>query len=132
MRSFLVWLSLAFVAMLGISYFLHTRYFAVNGGPAYRFDLLVVGNVLLALLSLAGYLMIAKAVKDKNPNALMRAKTGGMMLKFLVTIGAMLAYIFAFNRIVHKPSIFTFLGMYLVYAIIEALCLSKTARTTPS
>ncbi len=125
---FLIWLFLAFLLVSGICYWLDQSIFSLEGNPVYSFKILMIGNILLALVSLFNFLIIKKAVGDKNPNALIRAKTGGMMLKFFVAIGAMLAYIFINNKQVHKPTIFVFLGIYIVYAIIEALELSKIAK----
>lgn len=128
MRAFFISIIVAFLSICGICYFLDRQYFATNSGPVYSFKILLVANTLLALLSIGNYLIVYNASKNKNPNALVRAKTSGMMLKFFVSIAALLAYIFINNRIVHKPSIYVFFGMYIIYMIIETIYLTRIAK----
>lgn len=90
---------------------------------------LQIGNGALWLITLISYLLIAGSLKDTNPNAMVRAKMSGTILKFFTVIILVLAYIFINDReIPHKANIFVFLGMYVVYIAIEALFLSNMAR----
>lgn len=90
---------------------------------------LQIGNAALWLITLISYLLIASSLKDTNPNAMVRAKMSGTILKFFAVIILVLAYIFINDRVIpHKANIFVFLGMYVIYVSIEALFLSNMAR----
>lgn len=93
---------------------------------------LQIGNVSLWLITLLSFLMVSKSLKNPNPNAMIRAKMSGTLLKFFAVILLVLAYIFINNRqLPHKASIFVFLALYVVYIGIEALFLSNMARKKP-
>lgn len=129
MRFFLLLLIITFLVLCGVCLALHYQVFVPQRDPNYHLSILLIANVLLAVLSLANYFIILDGLKNDNPNALVRAKTGGMMLKFFVAIGALLVYIFINHRVtVHKPTIYVFMGMYVVYAIAEATTLSKVVK----
>jgi|SRR5690606_31656410 len=124
MRSaFLLTLLLLFVLCSGIIYYLDTLQ------VGFDFPALMVGNVLLAGISLLSVALVKRGVSSNNPNTFVRAKMSATMVKFFVCIIALLAYVFLNNRqLPHKPSLFLFVGMYLIYAIIESAHLSKIAR----
>jgi len=122
MRSFFLLMAVAFLLITGISYGLYQQ------GWVPDFKLLLAGNLILALIAVANFFIITRAAKNDNPNVLVRAKTAGAMLKFFVAIGALLLYIFINNRVINKPTIFIFLGMYLIYTIIETVKLARLVK----
>lgn len=115
-------MAVAFLLITGISYGLYQQ------GWVPDFKLLLAGNLILALIAVANFFIITRAAKNDNPNVLVRAKTAGAMLKFFVAIGALLLYIFINNRVINKPTIFIFLGMYLIYTIIETVKLARLVK----
>lgn len=100
--------------------------------PAFELIPLLCGNVIWALLTLTSFLLIKKAINLDNPNAMLRAKLSGLILKFLISVGALMIYIFVNNREVHKPSLFLFLGMYIAYVVLETISLSHIAKNNNS
>lgn len=104
-------------------------YFYCQTNELLDFIPLLVGNVAMFIITMVSYSMIAKSLKVENPNALMRAKTAGTMLKFFSVISLVLAYIFLFDReLKHKPNIYTFVVVYIVYMLIESIFLSRMAH----
>jgi len=103
-------------------------YYLYSQNPAYDFASLLIGNIILALVSLLSFNIIKRGIRSGNSNAFVRSKMTGTMLKFFICIAILLIYIFVNDRQVHKPSLFLFLGMYVVYSAIEAVPLSKMAR----
>lgn len=121
--AFLLTLFLVFLLSAGIIYYLDTRHIGFD------FLALMIGNVLLAVISLLSALLVLQGIKSNNPNAFVRAKMTGTMIKFFACILALLVYVFLNDRsLPHKPSLFLFIGMYIIYAIIESAYLSKVAR----
>lgn len=108
-------------------------YFYTQTNPLLDFGPLMIGNVALFLISMFSYSIISTSLKNENPNALLRAKMTGTMLKFFSIISLVLAYVFFFDReLEHKPNVFTFVVLYVIYMIIESIFLSKLAHTNKS
>lgn len=103
-------------------------YYLYSQTPAYAIVALTTGNIVLAIISISSFAIVQNGIKSNNPQAFVRAKMSATMLKFFLCIAMLLAYIFANNRQVHKPSLFLFIGMYAVYSVLEAVPLSKMAR----
>lgn len=104
-------------------------YFYSRTNEMIDFIPLLIGNIALYLISMLSYSLISKSLKSENPNALMQAKMTGTMLKFFSVITLVLAYVFIFDReLKHKPNVYTFVGLYVVYMLIESVFLSNLAR----
>lgn len=94
---------------------------------------LQIGNAIVALVTIFSFALISKSLTDKNPNAMVRAKMSGTILKFFTVIILVLIYLFINNRVLpHKANIFVFLGIYVVYVGIESYFLSILARSKKS
>lgn len=121
-RSFFLSIFLTVLILLGLTIYLHNR------DTGFELMPLIIGNLLLAGISLLSFLMIKKGIK-RSGHAFLRAKYSAMLLKFFICLGALLGYIFAIGREnIYKPAIFLLLGMYVVYAALEAIPLSKMAK----
>lgn len=111
------------IAIAVILYFVHQNNELIDNLA------LQIGNFALWGVTLISYFLIAKSLKDPNPNAMIRAKMGGTILKFFSVILMVLAYVFIHDRqIPHKVNIFIFLGIYVLYVGIEAVILSGLAQ----
>lgn len=121
-RSFIISIIITASLLAALVYYLYQT------DSNYDLISLIVGDIALASISLFSFFTIVKGLKSENPNALIRAKYTGTLIKFFLCIGLLVAYIFINNKQVHKPSLFLFLGMYVVYSVLEAIPLSKLAR----
>jgi|SRR5690606_22989183 Ca2+/Na+ antiporter len=121
-HKFVISVVVVFLALSGLIYYLSTQQ------PAYALGPLLIGNAMLALVSLLSFNIIKRGIKSGNPNAFVRSKMTGTLLKFFICVAILLIYVFLNDRQIHKPSLFLFLGMYAVYSAIEAVPLSKMAR----
>ncbi len=121
-RNFFLSLIVVFLLSAGLIYFLSMQ------NPALDLVFLIIGDALLALISLVSFVVIKKGIDSENANAFVRAKMTGTLIKFFLCITILLIYIFVNDRQVHKPSLFLFLGLYVVYSAIEAVPLSRMAR----
>ncbi|WP_118974616.1 hypothetical protein [Taibaiella koreensis] len=121
-HKFVITVIVVCLILSGLIYYLHEQ------NPAYDIASLTIGNVTLAMVSLLSFNIIKRGIRADNPNSFVRAKMTGTMLKFFICIAILLIYIFVKDRVVHKPSLFLFLGMYVVYSAIEAVPLSQLAK----
>jgi hypothetical protein len=105
--------------------------FLHNQNPLYSLVPLIIGDIALALVSIISFTVIEKGINSGDGNAFVRAKMSAAMIKFFICIALLLSYIFINkmnNALVHKPSLFLFIGMYAVFSALEAIPLSSIAK----
>ena len=95
--------------------------------PEYRFNVLMAGNVVMAVLSLLTYFIVTKTINER-PEAFVRGVYSATFLKLMVCLVSILTYALLNKKDIHKPSLFVLFGIYAVYAVVEALVLSKLAK----
>lgn len=103
-------------------------YGVCNKNPVYDVPALMTGNVLLAMLSLITYVNLNNGIKANNPNAFVRAKMTSTMIRIFAFVMLILAYIFIVGKVNVKPNVFFFMGIYVIYTIIESAILSNLAK----
>jgi hypothetical protein len=86
-------------------------------------------NLFLFFISIGGFLLQRKGLESPNPQAFVRGMYASMMFKMFICIIVVLIYVFLFRSKINKPGIFTAMGMYVVYAVVEVTALMKLART---
>jgi hypothetical protein len=91
-------------------------------------DVLIIGNVVLFLVSLASFFLGRKGLTDSNPHAFVRSIYTGMIVKLFACAIAVFIYAATSNAGVNKPSLFILMGLYVVYTFIEVSLLTKMLR----
>jgi hypothetical protein len=86
-------------------------------------------NLFLFFISIGGFLLQRKGLESPNPQAFVRGMYASMMFKMFICIIVVLIYVFLFRSKINKPGIFTAMGMYIVYTVVEVTALMKLART---
>ncbi len=120
-RNFVLVIAFIFLLLTAIFFVLKTS------APAYRFNVLMTGNAVMAVLSLLTFFIVQKTMNDK-PEAFVRGVYGATFLKLLICIGSILFYALLNRQHIHKPSLFVLFGIYAVYTAAESWMLSKLAR----
>jgi hypothetical protein len=95
-------------------------------------NVLIIGNLLLAVITLISFAVSAKGLHNKNPHAFVRSAYGGIMIKLFICIIAAVIYIATFKKDLNKPALFTLMGLYLVYTFIEVSQLTKLLKNQPN
>lgn len=122
-RVFVVSVIVLFIAMTAVFFWLR------SAAPEYDFSVLMVGNVVMALLSLATFFMVTKKIHGR-PDAFVRGVYSSSFLKLSVCIISVVVYALIKRPEVHKPSLFALFGVYAVYTAVETWLLSRLARET--
>ena len=89
---------------------------------------LVWANVFLLIISLGGFLLQRKGLQSPNPQAFVRGVYISMMFKMFITMIVVLIYVFIVRSKINKPGLFTAMGMYIIYTVIEVSALMKVVR----
>lgn len=100
-----------------------------TSSPAFSFPVLMIGNGLMAGLSLLTYYIVQQKIKSR-PEAFVRGVYSATFLKLMICMVAMLLYILLYRKTIHKPSIFVLFGIYAIYTAIETIMLQKLAKKT--
>ncbi|MEO6905289.1 MAG: hypothetical protein ABI148_02940 [Ginsengibacter sp.] len=94
----------------------------------FNIDFLLAANVILFLLTCFGFFIQTKGVRSKNVHAFIRGIYSSLLLKMFVIVIAIIIYILVMGGQVNTPSLFTSMGLYLVYTSMEVIQLMKIAR----
>lgn len=86
---------------------------------------LIGANCLFFLTSLVAFSMQRKAMENSNPNVFIRNVMGTMMLKMLVCLAAVMAYVLGAGKNFNKPSVYISMLIYLVYLVVEVALVMK-------
>ena len=86
---------------------------------------LIGANSLFFLTSLFAFRVQRKAMENSNPNVFIRSVMGTMMLKMLVCLAAVMAYVLGTGKIFNKPSVYISMLIYLVYLVVEVALVMK-------
>lgn len=121
-RPFLIAIVAIFV-VLGIGISVLGMY-----APQYHTGVLNIGNLIMAGLSVAAYLLVSRQMSGR-PQAFVRGVSGASFLKLMVCMIAVLAYVLVNRSHIHKPTVFMLFGVYAVYSVVETILLSKIAKS---
>jgi heme/copper-type cytochrome/quinol oxidase subunit 3 len=115
---------LFFVVLNG--FFIAARPMLQRWGTDY--DVLLIGNAFLLVVSLLSYLLAKRGLTNSNPHAFVRGVYSGILLKLFVCMIAAFVYISIYKKDLNKPAFFTLMGLYLVYTFIEVSVLTKELK----
>lgn len=91
-------------------------------------EVLVIGNLLLFLVSLAAYLLTFRSLKSSNPQAFVRAMYGSFMIKFFLIAIAAFIYIMVVRADVNKPALLVCGALYIIYTAVEIKALLRLLK----
>ena len=109
--------------------FIFKSFLQLNG---FETTFLLIANAVLCILSLSGFFIQMKGLKSSNINAFIRSLYSSLLLKMVIIMIAVIAYIFITGGKVNKPSLFTSMGLYFLYTSIEVTQLMKIAHRKPN
>ena len=102
-------------------------FFVQKAAPEYDVYALAIGNLVMAILSIASSLIVKRQLSQR-PEAFVRGVYGATFLKLFVCMTGLLVYVMVNRPHIHKPSIFVLMGIYAIYTAVETGLLSGTAR----
>lgn len=89
---------------------------------------LIGGNSLLFLVSLAAFLLSARAITSTNPQAFVRAIYLSFIIKFFVVAITAFIYIMTVKKEVNKPALLACGALYIIYTGIEIRTLTRMLK----
>lgn len=88
---------------------------------------LLIGNIIMALLTLFGFWMVSRTVGDRA-QVFVRGVYSATFLKLMVCLIGVLAYALLNKATLYKPTLFALFGIYAVYTVVETIMMSQNAR----
>lgn len=120
----LVSVALVFIILNGVIMFAK-RFLESHG---FDLDFLVCANLFLFLISIGAIFIQLKSLRSPNPQAFVRGMYASMMFKMFIVMIVVLIYVFLVRSRINKPGLFTAMGLYIVYTVVEVTALMKVAR----
>lgn len=121
MKNFYTVLFIVFIAIVAFCYALHFS-------ESFNLTHLLIGNNIFFILTLISYAISYKATQSTNNSAFVRGALGGTFFKFLVAIAVSAIYLMLFKKEIRVSNIMVFMGIYIVYTVVETVFLSQAAR----
>jgi hypothetical protein len=91
-------------------------------------EFLIWANLFLFVISIGGFLLQRRGLQSPNPQAFVRGVYASMIFKMFLTMLVVLIYVFLSGSKINKPGLFTAMGLYIVYTVLEVTALMKVAR----
>ena len=86
------------------------------------------GNLFLYIVTVFSMHLLSKGLHASNTQLFLRNAYGGIMVKLFASAAAAFIYILSTGGKVNKPSLFTLMGLYLVYTGIEIVVILKQSK----
>lgn len=88
-------------------------------------QLLLGANALFFIISIISFFIQRKGLQNKNPNVFVRSVMAAMMLKMIICIIGVIAYVYFSGSQFNKRGVFIALFLYLVYLATEVYIVMK-------
>jgi hypothetical protein len=92
------------------------------------YEVVVIGNLILYIVSMAAYLISSRAMRSSNPQAFVRAMYLSFMVKFFVVVITAFIYIMMTRKNVNKPALGICAVLYIIYTVIETKALTRLLK----
>ena len=79
----------------------------------------IIGNFILFLVSLATLVITQRSFKSANPQAFVRSIYAGFIIRFFVVAISAFVYIMVAKKAVSKPALMICAGLYIIYSVLE-------------
>lgn len=95
--------------------------------PQFHTNVLHVANLLMAVLSLVAFSLVNKE-SSSRPQAMVTGVYSASLLRLMVCMVAILAYVLLNRHDLHKPTVLLLFAIYAIYTFAETRMASKTIR----
>ena len=123
--KFFLWLAVVFVVITAALFFLKTWLLQTLG---VQFEVLIAGNIVMALIALISYSLNRKGMTSDNANVIVRSVYASTLAKLMLCIVAIAVYVIMNRTRISKATIFLFMFLYLVYTVFETSHLLRTSK----
>jgi hypothetical protein len=120
--KFILWLAVVFVLITATLFSLQSWLVQTL---SVHFEVLVTGNIALALITLISYSLNRKGMKAENPNVFVRSVYASTLAKLMLCAVGIIIYVLMNRDTVSKATIFLLMFFYLVYTVFETMHLYR-------
>lgn len=120
--KFILWLAVVFVLITAALFSLQSWLVQTLH---VHFEVLVTGNIALALITLISYSLNRKGMKAENPNVFVRSVYASTLAKLMLCAVGIIIYVVMNRSTVSKATIFLLMFFYLVYTVFETMHLYR-------
>lgn len=124
-NKFMLWLAVVFIGITAALFLLKTWLLQSLG---VHYEVLVAGNIVMALITLISYSLNRKGMTSENANVIVRSVYASTLAKLMLCVVAIAVYVIVNRSRVSKATIFLFMLFYLVYTVYETSHLIRTSK----
>lgn len=121
-QKFYLILAITTIILLVVEYFLSAE------GSLFTRSITQYGTLVLAFIAFLSFFFTEKSISHENPNRFVRGVMLATIIKFFLCIIGVAALLLTLRKNLHKPDLFLLMFVYLIYAAIESVIMSKLAR----
>lgn len=88
-------------------------------------NVLLASNTLFFIISIVSFFIQRNGLQNKNPHVFVRSVMAGMMVKMVICIIAVIAYVYWSGAGFNKRAVFIALFLYLIYLATEVFVVMK-------
>lgn len=121
----MLWLAVVFIGITAALFLLKTWLLQSLG---VHYEVLVAGNIVMALITLISYSLNRKGMTSENANVIVRSVYASTLAKLMLCVVAIAVYVIVNRSRVSKATIFLFMLFYLVYTVYETSHLIRTSK----
>lgn len=88
-------------------------------------NVLLGSNILFFIISIISFFIQRNGLQNKNPHVFVRSVMGGMMLKMVICMLAVITYVYFSDTNFNKRAVFVSLFLYLIYLATEVFVVMK-------
>lgn len=126
--KFILWLAVVFIGITAALFLLKTWLLQTLG---VHYEVLVAGNIVMALITLISYSLNRKGMTSENANVIVRSVYASTLAKLMLCVVAIAVYVIVNRTRVSKATIFLFMFFYLVYTVYETSHLIRNSKKKP-
>ncbi|GEP93969.1 hypothetical protein [Chitinophaga cymbidii] len=120
--KFILWLAAVFILVTAALFSLQGWLVQTLG---VHFEVLVTGNIAMALITLISYSLNRKGMKAENPNVFVRSVYASTLAKLMLCAIGIIIYVLMNRSTVSKATVFLLMFFYLVYTVFETMHLYR-------
>lgn len=87
------------------------------------------GNILLAVVTALSYYFSDKGMHKQSGHAFVRGVFLSTFAKLMLCAAAVIVYVVCFKEYVTKGTLILFFLLYILYTVLETVCLMKVAKS---
>jgi hypothetical protein len=120
-----------YIRLIGLFIIINGTLIALKGGlldKGAHFNVLLIGNLALALITGLSYRMSRTGLNSSNNNAFVRMVYASTLSKLMLCLVGIAVYVIINRANTSRITVFILMFLYMAYTVVETLSLQKVSK----